>query len=342
MLYPILRNFLFYLDPELAHSVTLNTLKIVDQVKLLKLFIKKIPIQPVKVMGFTFPNPIGLAAGLDKNGDYIDCLAKLGFGFLEIGTITPRPQTGNPKPRLFRIQQAQALINRMGFNNKGVEYLLAQLQCTKYRGILGINIGKNAATPIEQALDDYIICLRKVYAYASYVTINISSPNTPGLRNLQNKEYLEQLLTQLKQEQLSLANQYGKYVPLVIKIAPDLIEEEIKTVADAFCAYAIDAVIATNTTISRENVVGMKYGDEQGGLSGKPLSDKATQVVTSLKQHLGSCHIPIIASGGVMSANNVEQKIKAGADLVQLYTGLIYAGPGLIYESVTKFKNIAC
>jgi dihydroorotate dehydrogenase len=342
MLYSILRNFLFYLEPELAHSVTLKTLKIVDQVKLLKLFIKKIPIQSVKVMGLTFPNPIGLAAGLDKNGDYIDCLAKLGFGFLEIGTITPKPQTGNPKPRLFRIPQAQALINRMGFNNNGVEYLHAQLQRIKYRGILGINIGKNAATPIEQALDDYIICLRKVYVYASYITINISSPNTPGLRKLQNKEYLEQLLMQLKQEQLSLANQHDKYVPLVIKIAPDLIEEEIKTMVDAFCTYAIDAVIATNTTISRENVAGMKYGHEQGGLSGKPLSDKATQVVASLKQHLGSRHIPIIASGGVMSVNDVEQKIKAGADLVQLYTGLIYTGPGLIYESVTKFKNIAC
>lgn len=287
-------------------------------------------------MGLSFPNPVGLAAGLDKNGECIDGLAALGFGFIEIGTVTPRPQPGNPKPRLFRLPEAEALINRMGFNNKGVDYLVEQVKKARYRGILGINIGKNRDTPLDRALDDYLIGLRKVYPYASYVTVNISSPNTPGLRDLQAGENLYHLLSGLRQERENLAQRHGRRVPLAVKIAPDLESEQIKQIADALVEFEIDAVIATNTTASREGVEGLAHGEETGGLSGRPLFGKSTDVVARLSQALQGA-IPVIGCGGIASTEDARRKFEAGADLIQIYTGFIYRGPALIREIV---KNV--
>jgi dihydroorotate dehydrogenase len=329
VLFNLIKPILFKLEPEVAHTVALKSL-----VWLARCHCIATPATnsaPASIMGLTFPNRVGLAAGLDKNGDYIDALAALGFGFIEVGTVTPKPQPGNPKPRLFRLAKASAIINRMGFNNKGVDYLVERLKTTRYQGILGINIGKNFNTPIEQAVEDYLFCLNKVYAKASYITVNISSPNTKNLRQLQYGETLTHLLTALKQQQAKLAEMHGKYVPLAIKIAPDLTDEEVRAMAESCLATKIDAIIATNTTLSRTSVMGLPFAEETGGLSGKPLFKRSTEVVTLLKQVLGN-QIPIIAVGGIFSAADARAKLEAGADLVQVYTGFIYQGPTLIKE----------
>jgi dihydroorotate dehydrogenase len=287
--------------------------------------------QPRQIMGLSFPNAVGLAAGMDKNGAHINALAALGFGFIEVGTVTPRPQPGNPRPRLFRIPEAQGIINRFGFNNDGVDVLIENVRRSGFRGILGINVGKNFDTPIEQATDDYLICLRKVYPYASFVTVNISSPNTKNLRQLQDKEALEKLLSALKQEQAKLADQHGRYVPIALKIAPDLETLQIVEIADLLLAYKMDAVIATNTTLSRDGVKGLPNADEAGGLSGAPVRLKSTAVIRQLSLALGE-DIPIIGVGGIMEGLDAEEKIRAGASLVQVYSGLVYRGPGLVRE----------
>jgi len=287
-------------------------------------------------MGLTFSNPLGLAAGLDKNGDYIDALAALGFGFIEIGTVTPRPQPGNPKPRLFRLPEHQAIINRMGFNNLGIDHLLQQVQSSHYRGILGINIGKNADTPIEKATEDYLIGLRKSYPVASYITINISSPNTKNLRQLQQGDEIKYLLEALKKEQSSLQVQHGKYTPIAVKIAPDLDTEEIAHIAQLLLEFELDGVIATNTTVARNKVQGHKYSNESGGLSGAPVKDSSTQVVKVLAAELQN-KLPIIAAGGILSSKDAQEKVQAGASLIQIYSGLIYKGPKLIEDILRDF-----
>ncbi len=330
-LYSVVRPILFSLDAEVAHDFTLNTLKMAEKSGLLVLHTKPQVCQPRKVMGLTFPNAVGLAAGLDKNGAVIDGMAAFGFGFVEVGTVTPRPQPGNPKPRLFRVVEAQGIINRFGFNNLGVDNLIANVKIAKYRGILGINIGKNFDTPIEHAVDDYLICLRKVYAHASYITVNISSPNTKNLRALQEKEALAQLLASLKFEQEKLSQQHGRYVPIALKIAPDLNTQQLNEIADLLLEHKIDAVIATNTTLSREQVQGLKNVEEAGGLSGAPVKVKSTQVIQLLSQRLQGA-LPIIGVGGILSGADAVEKIAAGADLVQIYSGLIYKGPQLIRD----------
>ncbi|WP_445372449.1 quinone-dependent dihydroorotate dehydrogenase [Methylomonas sp. HW2-6] len=330
-LYPYLRPLLFSLDPETAHHVTLDLLKLAKQTGLSTLSRAKSSSKPVEVMGLNFKNPLGLAAGLDKNGDYIDALADLGFGFIEIGTVTPRPQPGNPKPRLFRLPEHEAIINRMGFNNFGIDHLLAQVGKCQYRGILGINIGKNADTPLENATEDYLIGLRKSYAAASYITINISSPNTKNLRQLQQGDEIKQLLSALKEEQLKLQTAQGKYTPIAVKIAPDLTDEEISHIAGLLMEFAIDGVIATNTTIARDHIKGHKHANETGGLSGAPARESSTRVVKGLAAELGG-KLPIIAAGGILSGEDAQAKLAAGASLVQIYSGLIYKGPQLIED----------
>jgi dihydroorotate dehydrogenase len=332
MMYKILRPLLFRMDAERAHHLTLTSLQASLISGLSRLFAKPPHCQTRRVMGLDFPNPVGLAAGLDKNGAYIDALAALGFGFIEIGTVTPRPQPGNPKPRLFRIPQARGVINRFGFNNDGVDALIENVKRAQYQGILGINIGKNFDTPIEQATDDYLISLRKVYPYASYVTVNISSPNTKNLRQLQDKEALEGLLHALKNEQKTLADIHQKYVPIALKIAPDLAPEQIQEIAELLLKYRLDAVIATNTTLSREGVEGLPNAGETGGLSGAPVREKSTAVIAQLAKALGS-EIPIIGVGGILSGEDAQEKIRAGASLVQLYSGLVYRGPELVSEA---------
>ncbi len=331
MIYELIRPLLFRLDAERAHHVTLASLKFSHATGIDRLFAHPAPCRPRHVMGLDFPNPVGLAAGLDKNGAYIDALAALGFGFIEVGTVTPRPQPGNPKPRLFRVPQAQGIINRFGFNNDGVDALIRNVQRARYRGILGINIGKNFDTPIERATEDYLICLRKVYAHASYVTVNISSPNTKNLRQLQDKEALEGLLSALKQEQAQLADTHGRYVPIALKIAPDLVTEQILEIADLLLAHRIDAVIATNTTLSREGVEGLPNAEEAGGLSGAPVRLKSTAVIKQLSLALGK-EIPIIGVGGILEGIDAQEKIAAGASLVQVYSGLVYRGPDLVND----------
>lgn len=331
MLYDLVYPILFRLDAERAHHLTLAFLNLMHKTGAIRLLASPAPYSPRTVMGLPFPNPVGLAAGLDKNGDYIDALAALGFGFIEIGTVTPRPQPGNPKPRLFRIPQARAIINRFGFNNDGVDKLVANVEASRYRGILGINIGKNFDTPNERAVDDYLICLRKVYTHASYVTVNISSPNTKNLRQLQEKEALEQLLSALKQEQAMLADAHGKYVPLALKIAPDLVPEQISEIAELLVRYRFDGVIATNTTLAREEVAGLPHADETGGLSGAPVRHKSTAVVKQLSAALAGS-VPIIGVGGIVQGTDAVEKIEAGASLVQLYSGLVYRGPQLVGE----------
>ncbi|MCK2127493.1 quinone-dependent dihydroorotate dehydrogenase [Thauera aromatica] len=330
MLYDIARPLLFSLDAETAHELTLHALALAG--RLLPPG-KPEAVPTVEVMGLRFPNRIGLAAGLDKNGEAIDGLARMGFGFIEIGTITPRAQPGNPRPRMFRLPEAHAIINRMGFNNHGVDALLAHVGAAKYRGILGINIGKNADTPIERAADDYLACLDKVYAQASYVTVNISSPNTKNLRQLQGESELDDLLGRLKAAQARLADTHGRYVPLTLKIAPDLDDAQIVNIADALRRHRIDAVIATNTTITRDKVQGLPHGNEQGGLSGAPVFDASTAVVRRLAGALAG-EVPIIAAGGVLDGSGARAKIDAGAVLVQLYSGLVYRGPALVRECV--------
>jgi dihydroorotate dehydrogenase len=332
-LYPLLRPLLFSLDPETAHEVTLKLLNAAHVSGLSKLVYPEISHKPTKVMGLDFKNPVGLAAGLDKNGDYINALAALGFGFVEIGTVTPRPQPGNPKPRLFRLPEHQAIINRMGFNNLGIDHLLDQVKQSRYTGIVGINIGKNFDTPIENAADDYLIGLRKAYTSASYITINISSPNTKNLRQLQQGDEIKSLISTLKEEQLKLQREHGKYVPLVLKIAPDLTDDEIIHIARLLMEFEIDGVIATNTTIARDMIANHPLADEAGGLSGAPVKEKSTLVVRGLAAELNA-RIPIIAAGGILSAEDAKEKLAAGASLVQIYSGLIYRGPQLIADIV--------
>jgi len=335
MIYSLLRPLVFQLSPETAHNITLRSLKILNALKLTKLIFGKRINKPITIMGLNFPNSVGLAAGMDKNAECINGLAALGFGFIEVGTVTPRPQLGNPKPRLFRLPAAQAVINRMGFNNEGVEKLIENVDNTNYRGILGINIGKNFDTPLDKAVDDYLICLQKVYTHADYVTINISSPNTQGLRQLQKGDELDRLLIALKEAQQQLATKHKKYVPLLVKIAPDLSEAEVVSIADKLLAHKIDGVIATNTTLSRDGVEMLPLSKEAGGLSGAPLSGRATEVIQQLSAALNN-KIPIIAAGGVMSAADAQDKFNAGASLVQIFTGLIYQGPGLIKEIINQ------
>jgi dihydroorotate dehydrogenase len=332
-LYPLLRPLLFSLDPETAHEVTLKLLNATYISGLSKLIYPEIDHKPVTVMGLNFKNPVGLAAGMDKNGDYIDALAALGFGFLEIGTVTPRPQPGNPKPRLFRLPEHQAIINRMGFNNLGIDHLLTQTKQSGYSGILGINIGKNFDTPIENAADDYLIGLRKAYPVASYITINISSPNTKNLRQLQQGDEIKSLVSALKEEQLKLQQEHGNYVPLALKIAPDLNSDEIAHIARLLLEFEIDGVIATNTTIARDMIANHPLANEAGGLSGAPVKNKSTFVVQELATELGG-KLPIIASGGILTTEDAQEKLSAGASLVQLYSGLIYRGPQLIADIV--------
>ncbi len=329
MLYRLARPLLFLLDPERAHCGALKAMEAAYRLGLGPLIAPAPRASPRSVMGLTFPNPVGLAAGLDKNGSHIDALAALGFGFLEIGTVTPRPQPGNPKPRMFRLPQARGIINRMGFNNLGVEHLLENVARARYRGILGINIGKNFDTPIERAADDYIFCMRRVFSAASYITVNISSPNTKNLRQLQQTEALDRLLDALADERARLAAQHGKTVPLAVKIAPDLADEEISQAAELFVKHGVDAVIATNTTVSREGVAGLPDADQQGGLSGAPLKTRATAVVRQLASTLAG-RLPIIGVGGIFSAADAREKLDAGASLVQIYSGLIYEGPELV------------
>lgn len=330
-IYSLASPLLFQFDAESVHDFTLKSLKTAERLGVLKLYPAPPVCQPRQVMGITFPNAVGLAAGLDKNAAVIDGMAALGFGFIEIGTVTPRPQPGNPKPRLFRVKEAQGIVNRFGFNNLGVDNLIENVKAAKYKGVLGINIGKNFDTPNEKAVDDYLICMRKVYAYASYITINISSPNTKNLRALQEKEALSDLLATLKAEQLKLAEQYGRYVPVALKIAPDLELAQVNEIADLLMIHKIDAVIATNTTLSRDGVKGMRNADETGGLSGAPVREMSTLVIGQLSRRLQGA-VPIIGVGGILSGADAVEKIAAGASLVQLYSGLIYKGPKLIRD----------
>ncbi|MCK5190556.1 MAG: quinone-dependent dihydroorotate dehydrogenase [Methylococcales bacterium] len=311
--------------------VTLKLLKLAHKTGLSALSKARSDNKPVTVMGLGFKNPVGLAAGMDKNGDYIDPLAALGFGSIEIGTVTPRPQPGNPKPRLFRLPEHEAIINRMGFNNLGIDHLIQQVEQSSYTGVLGINIGKNFDTPIKNATDDYLIGLRKSYVLASYITLNISSPNTKNLRQLQQGDEIKNLLSTLKEEQLKLQKTHDKYTPLVVKIAPDLDENEIIHIARLLMEFNIDGVIATNTTISREAVQGHIHANEVGGLSGAPVKEQSTHVVAGLASELNG-EIPIIAAGGILTGKDAQDKLDAGASLVQIYSGLIYRGPQLIED----------
>lgn len=331
-LYQALQPLLFRLDGETSHDAALRALDLAHKLHLTR---PATPLtgRPVRVMGIDFPNPVGLAAGLDKNGAHIDALASFGFGFLEIGTVTPRPQPGNPRPRLFRLPAARAVINRMGFNNLGVDALVANVGRSRHRGVLGINIGKNFDTPIEQAADDYVACLRKVYPLASYVAANVSSPNTKNLRELQQGDALDRLLGALMNEREALASIHGRRVPVAVKLAPDLDEPAIAAAADAFVRHRVDGIIATNTTIARDGVAGLPHAEETGGLSGAPVKAKANQVLARLHAHLGD-RIPLIGVGGILSAADAREKLVAGASLVQVYTGLVYRGPGLVEELV--------
>lgn len=337
MLYSFARPLLFRLEAERAHEVTLSSLKTAYKLAILQNIYKQHQ-KPVTCMGIQFPNPVGLAAGLDKNGDYIDALAALGFGFIEIGTITPRPQSGNPHPRLFRLPEAQAIINRMGFNNDGVDKLIENVKAAKYQGVLGINIGKNADTPVEKATEDYLICLEKVYNYASYITVNISSPNTKGLRSLQSGHALTELLSALKDKQLYLAEQHHHYVPMVLKVAPDLTDEDIEFIAAELIRFKIDGLIVTNTTLSREGVEGLLHGDELGGLSGAPVFEKSTHCLTQFSRILQG-KVALIGVGGILSGEQAALKQASGAKLVQLYSGLIYSGPNLIADCVKSLNR---
>jgi dihydroorotate dehydrogenase len=337
LLFRIFRCFLFLLPAESSHELGLKGLRLLHRCGLSGLLRPTLPGCPVRVFGLDFPNPVGLAAGLDKNADYLDALGALGFGFIEVGTVTPKAQPGNPKPRLFRLIPERALINRMGFNNKGVEHLVKQLGERRYRGIVGVNIGKNLSTPVEQAVDDYLYCLRRVYPLADYVVVNLSSPNTPGLRKLQFGTQLETLLQQLDAERQRLAAEHGRQVPLLVKIAPDLADEEIAAIAATFRHHAIDGVIATNTTLSRYGVENSPWQAEAGGLSGAPLSEAAGRVQASLCQALAGT-IPVIAVGGIMQGEDAATRLANGASLVQLYTGFIYGGPALLQAAVAACR----
>ena len=339
--YPLLRPWLFSLDPEQAHNITLSSLDRAQRWGLLRHLSDQPILDPRQLCGITFPNPVGLAAGLDKDGKHIDALATLGFGFLEIGTVTPKPQPGNPKPRMFRLPQAQALINRMGFNNDGVDACVKRVRNSTYwqnGGIVGLNIGKNASTPIENASSDYVTAMEAVYEVASYITVNISSPNTQNLRALQGEDMLRSLLQSLHISREALSDRFGIRKPLFLKIAPDLEQNDIKLIADLLVEFKIDAIIATNTTIARDAVQNLEFGNEAGGLSGEPVRDVSTEVIRSLKGYLGDA-IPIVGVGGIMSGRDAQEKISAGASLVQIYSGLIYRGPKLISECAAALKG---
>ena len=332
-MYSLVRPLLFALGAETAHHFTLEALRTLDGLGLAPAPAPAPPSCARNVMGIPFPNPVGLAAGLDKNGEYIDALSRLGFGFIEVGTVTPRPQPGNPRPRLYRLPAASALINRLGFNNDGVDRLVENIKHARYCGVLGINIGKNADTPLERAADDYLACLRKVYPLAAYVTVNISSPNTQDLRQLQGSAELDALLAALKAEQRRLADAHGKHVPLAVKIAPDLDAEQIETIAGLLRRHRVEGAIATNTTTARDGVTGMAHATEAGGLSGAPVAQLSTRVVRELSRALRG-EIPVIGVGGIMSGADAREKVGAGASLVQIYTGLVYGGPRLVRDCV--------
>ncbi|RZP57707.1 quinone-dependent dihydroorotate dehydrogenase [Vibrio vulnificus] len=336
MLYRLARAGFFQLDAEKAHDLAIQNFKRFTGTPIDLFYRQQLPNRPVECMGLTFRNPVGLAAGLDKNGECIEAFDAMGFGFVEVGTVTPRAQSGNDKPRLFRLVGAEGIINRMGFNNLGVDNLIENVKKAKYSCVLGINIGKNKDTPIEKGAEDYLICMEKVYEYAGYIAVNISSPNTPGLRTLQYGEALDELLVELKRKQAELEEKHGKYVPLALKIAPDLTDDEIRQICQSLINNKIDGVIATNTTLDRTMVEGMKHAQEAGGLSGRPLQSRSTEVVRLLRKELHG-NIPIIGVGGVDSYVAAKEKMLAGADLVQVYSGFIYHGPGLVRDIV---KNL--
>lgn len=327
-MYALIRPLLFKLEAEKAHQASLKALHFIPRI-----FFTTPKSKPVRALGYEFQHPVGLAAGLDKNAQHLDALARIGFSFIEVGTVTPRPQLGNTKPRLFRLPKAHALINRMGFNNHGVDALLNNIERSKYQNILGINIGKNKDTSLNNAADDYLFCFRKVYAYASYVTINISSPNTPELRQLQQGAFFENLISSLREEQLLLSDEQQRYVPLVVKISPDETDEDLKKLANVVVSYGIDGIIATNTTCSRKGIEQLPHADEQGGLSGQPLAERSTACLRLIKSEVGD-EVSLIASGGIDSPEVAQEKLAAGADLLQIYTGLIYKGPGLVNQLV--------
>ncbi len=336
MLYRLARTGFFQLDAEKAHDLAIQNFKRFHGTPVDAFYRQHLPVRSVECMGLTFKNPVGLAAGLDKNGECIDAFGSMGFGFIEVGTVTPRPQQGNDKPRLFRLTEAEALINRMGFNNDGVDNLVENVKKSTYDGVIGINIGKNKDTPLENGSEDYLICMEKVYQYAGYIAVNISSPNTPGLRTLQYGEALEQLLSDLKHKQSELQRKHDKYVPLTLKIAPDLSDDEIVQICDSLVRHNIDGVIATNTTLDRSIVKGMKYADEVGGLSGRPIQQRSTEVIRRVHKELDD-KLPIIGVGGIDSFVAAKEKMMAGAKLVQVYSGFIYHGPGLVKDIV---KNL--
>lgn len=338
MSYRLARALLFALPTETAHALALGAADAGGSALLQRLWGRRVPARPVRAFGLEFANPVGLAAGLDKNADHVDALGALGFGFVEIGTLTPRPQPGNPRPRLFRIADRQALINRMGFNNKGVEHAVARLRARRFDGVVGVNIGKNRDTPVEDALADYRFCLQRVHEVADYVTVNVSSPNTPGLRRLQSGPALDSLLGPLAEQRTELDRDAQRRVPLLVKVAPDLDDGELRAIADSVRANDLDGVIATNTTTDHGAVAGLRHGDEEGGLSGAPLADRANECLRALARELGPS-FPVIGVGGIVDANGVRAKRSAGARLVQLYTGLIYRGPSLIREAVEAWDE---
>lgn len=336
-MYGLIRSLLFRLPPEQAHKVALKSLDLVEKLGMAQRLSPPVSVTPVKAMGLTFPNPVGLAAGLDKNADHVNALGALGFGFLEVGTVTPLAQPGNPKPRMFRLPEHQAIINRMGFNNDGLDHLLARVDCMTYKGLLGINVGKNAVTPVDQAESDYRKGIAAVYSRADYITVNVSSPNTPGLRDLQFGNSLLRLLEGIKDEQKKQEGGHGRYVPIAVKIAPDMDDDGIRFVADALKRTGMDGVIATNTTISRDAVTSHPLATEAGGLSGEPVREPSLRVIRGLHAELGAA-MPIIGVGGIMNGANALEKIEAGATLVQIYTGFIYRGPEIIAEAIKAIE----
>jgi len=333
MLYRIMRSFLFKMNPEKAHDLSIKQLKLTHGTLLDLFYRQKVQQRPIQVMGLTFPNSLGLAAGLDKNAECIDAFGAMGFGHVEVGTVTPVGQPGNPSPRLFRVLEGEGIINRMGFNNHGVDNLIENVKNSNFKGVIGINIGKNINTPVEQGKEDYIICMDKVYPHAGYIAVNISSPNTPGLRSLQYGEALDDLLSSLKDRQVALTKKHEKYVPIALKVAPDLSDEEIESIAQSLLKFKIDGLIATNTTLDRDMIKGMSHASEAGGLSGRPVQSKSTAVIAKFAQHLKG-EIPIIGVGGIDSVIAAKEKIEAGASLVQIYSGFIYQGPPLVKDIV--------
>ncbi|WP_394131995.1 quinone-dependent dihydroorotate dehydrogenase [Shewanella maritima] len=335
MFYKLAQKVMFQMDPEVAHNIAIGSLKMTGNNPLNCFYSQNVKSTPVECMGLTFPNPVGLAAGLDKDGESIDAFYAMGFGHIEVGTVTPRPQPGNDQPRLFRLKPAKGIINRMGFNNKGVDNLVRNLMAKKSDIMVGVNIGKNKDTPVEQGKDDYLICMDKVYQHSAYIAVNISSPNTPGLRTMQYGELLDDLLNSIKVKQSELAQKHGKYVPVALKIAPDLTLEEIQSIAESLKKNNFDAVIATNTTLSRDNVQGLDNAEETGGLSGKPLTELSTKVIKQLAECIDGA-IPIIGVGGINSAKDAQDKLDAGATMLQIYSGFIYQGPQLVKEIVDQ------